>query len=227
MHKSIRAAAVATAALLAVGVSAPSSLAAPHAHAKHHAAHVKTAHTKSAHANTGHGKAAAEQRKADRAQAKLAREAARKERAIARNVRDFRFHGIAADQVATVKANADADVAGLQTFAGQAAAATTLTDVRAVAAQVHAVRPEGYLILENELRRAGRLQAQVDAALAADPTAAVTDVTTSLQSAVDKALAYHATDGKAVLRSIRADLAAAATALEALTGASDPTTPTP
>lgn len=222
MKKSIRAAAVATAALLALGVTAPSSFAATHAHARHHAAHAKAGHT------TTHGKATADQRRVDRAQAKLAREAARKERLIAHNVRDWRFHGIAADQAATVKANADADVAGLQDVVGQAAAATTLTDVRTVAEKVHAVRPEGYVILENELRQAAQLQQQVDAALAADPTAAVDPATTALQSAVDKALAYHATDGKAALRSIRADLATAAAALEALAaGTTDPTTPTP
>ncbi len=213
INKSTRVAAVATGAVLAFGLSAPSSFAAPHVHAAHvHAAHVHGAHA--------HGKAAAAAaRHVARVAVQVAREAARKERALQRFTADARFTGIAADQKATVQGNAQADHDALAALAGDAAAASTLADVRTVAAKVRAYRPVGYVVLENELRGAAALQAQADALAATDPTSTTpAQVAALLQPAVDTALGYHSSDAWSTLRQVQQDLNGAAALLPASTG---------
>ena len=202
IKNSTRVAALATAAVLALGLGAPSSFAAPHAHPVHATAHGKTAH----------GKTAAQARRADRAATQVARQAARKERALLLFTRDARFHGIAGDQKTTVQGNAQADHDALAALADDAAAATTVADVQAVAAQVRAYRPVGYVVVENRLRHAAQLQAGADALTATDPTTA-TQAGTLVQSAVDKALAYHSSDAWSTLREIQQDLNGAAALL--------------
>ncbi len=218
INKSTRVAAVATGAVLAFGLSAPSSFASPHA-AKHA---VHAAHTHAAHA---HGKAAAAAaRHAARVAVHVAREAARKERALQLFTADARFAGIADDQKTTVQGNAQADHDALAALAGDAAAATTLADVRSVAAKVRAFQPVGYVVLENELREAAALQSQADALAAADPTSATPgQVAALVQPAVDEALAYHSSDPRSTLRQVQQDLEAAAALLPDSTGTTDGT----
>ncbi len=171
-------------------------------------------------------------RRLARTQTRVARAVTRKDRALTRTVRDWRLRALSTETADAVRSHVAEDQVTLAGFGAEAAAATTATDVRAAAAEVRSVRPEGYLILENELRQASRLQARVDAMLAADPAAATGDVSTLLASALDKATAYRSTDPKSALRSIRRDLSAAGDLLDTLeqsgtTTTTDPTTTDP
>lgn len=208
---SVRALALSAAAVLAFGVSAPATFAKPAtdhgAAAGHGKGHAETAHGKAAHAdrtNSTH-KLAVAGKQLDKLSARL-------DRALTRVVRDQRLHGIDATSAATLKTNAAADQAELdQAVAAAKAAPAAGSGVGEALATLRSARPEGYLIVENQLRRVSKLQAQLTAAApaptgtastattVADPSATLTDV-------VAKALAWSAFDGKAPLVEIRAEL---------------------
>ena len=214
MKMSTRALVAAVSATIAFGFATPQVWAAPHS-GHGHAAHA-TAHGKGSHG----AKAAGTDHKLTNAQKKIAREAARKDRALERSVTDRRLSHLSAETADAVRANVAEDRTSLAALATGAAAATTAEDLSATATLVHAVRPEGYRIVVNRLGRAARLQAKIDAADPAVDTAAAQAL---VDSAVTKALAYRASDPRAALRAIQSDLNAAAAAL----AATDDTTDTP
>jgi hypothetical protein len=128
--------------------------------------------------------------------AKLAREVAHKDAALARVPRTLvRLDPAAAAQVAAHVAADRAALAGLTTWA-----------------EVRAVRPEVYAWSVNSLRRADRLQAAVGAS--ADSTAQ-DQAGTALEAAVTQLLGLGATSSKGALAAAKASLRKAATLAEA------------
>lgn len=89
-----------------------------------------------------------------------------KDRALARVVREVARKEIAVGQ-AEVLANVAADRAALDALRAASVSATTVAEVRALSAQVHAVRPEVYAVVVNGLRQASRFQELVAANAAA------------------------------------------------------------
>jgi hypothetical protein len=177
---------LATAALVAitagsVGLSAPAALAKPgHQHGS-------TTHQ--------HGPATHGSHRLSNAQRQVQREVARKDSQLSR-VLDF--HGytvLGADDAAAVSANVAADQAALAALGDQVAATTSVDEVRAMARQVHAVRPPAYHLNINDLRRAARVQSTLadvttllaDLSAAADALEAQGVDVTLLRAAIDAA----------------------------------------
>ena len=188
MKNSTRALTAALAAGLAFGVAAPQSFAKPGAHGLSVTVHGSGAHGKSAATQTAtadttattttttvHGKAAAaKQHKSAHLTAKALREAARKQKALTRVVKPTRLAHLTDEWAAALKSNVAEDQAGLDAFVATLSDQAVTADAAAAAvAGIHAVRPEGYLVVENQLRHAARLLAEIGTA----PTAPVTDPT--------------------------------------------------
>jgi hypothetical protein len=177
MKNFTRALTAALAAGLAFGVATPQSFAKPGAHGLS-----ATVHGQSATATTEHGKAAtAEQHKSAHLAAKALREAARKDQALARVVRPSRLAHLTDEWAAALQSNVAEDQAGLDTYVATLSDQDVTAEAAAAAvAGIHAVRPEGYLVVENQLRHAARLLAEIGTAPTdpvTDPTAPVTDPT--------------------------------------------------
>jgi hypothetical protein len=240
MKNFTRALTAALAAGLAFGVATPQSFAKPGAHGLS-----ATVHGQSATATTEHGKAAtAKQHKSAHLAAKALREAARKDQALTRVVRPSRLAHLTDEWAAALQSNAAEDQAGLDTYVATLSDQDVTAEAAAAAvAGIHAVRPEGYLVVENQLRHAARLLAEIGTAPTdptapvtdptapvtdptapvTDPTAPVTDPSALVASAVEKALAYRADHPKSELRAIQRDLAAAEAALDGTDDTTDGT----
>lgn len=90
----------------------------------------------------------------------VASQAATKDAALVRAVRAVTRAGVAVG-AEDVLANIAADRLALAGLAADAAAATTVTDVRLVGDQVRAVRPETYSVVVNGLRQAAAFEIRV------------------------------------------------------------------
>ena len=235
MKNSTRALTAALAAGLAFGVAAPQSFAKPGAHGPGVTVHGSGAHGKSAatqtdaaDATTIHGKAAsAKEHKSAHHAAKALREAARKQKALTRVVKPSRLARLTDEWAAALKSNVAEDQAAIDGFVATLSDQATTPDAAAAAvAGIHAVRPEGYLVVENQLRHAARMLTEIGTAPTApvtDPTAPVADPAALVASAVEKALDYRADDSKSELRAIQRELAAAAAALAGTDDTTDDT----
>jgi hypothetical protein len=228
MKNITRALTAALAAGLAFGVAAPQSFAKPGGHGIG-----VTVHGHSATAKTEHGKAAAaKQHKSAQLTAKALREAARKDQALSRAVRPSRLAHLTDEWTTALKSNVAEDRAGLDAFVATLGDQSATAEASAAAvAGIHAGRPEGYLVVENQLRHAARLLAEIGASPTApvtDPSAPATGTATNdpaalVASAVEKALAYRADHPKSELRAIQRDLAAAEAALDGTDDTTDGT----
>lgn len=100
-------------------------------------------------------------------------EIARKDVALVRVVKDSRLRHLDATTAGTIRANATADRAALATLKSSVSAATTVADVRSVAAKLKLVRPEVYNLAVNAATKAVYVQSRVarNAAKIADLTA--------------------------------------------------------
>lgn len=127
----------------------PASAAAGHAHAA--SSHAKPG--KPVPSNPADKRLAAEKRA-------VASQVATKDAALARAVRNVTRAGLAVG-AEDVLANLAADRLALAGLAAEAAAATTVTDVRLVGDQVRAVRPETYSVVVNGLRQAAAFETRV------------------------------------------------------------------
>ncbi|MGZ6804662.1 MAG: hypothetical protein ACXVFU_16580 [Nocardioidaceae bacterium] len=210
---------------LALGLGVASADAAPHA-GHGHTAHV--ALRGGSHGATAHGKSV-DHRTAQAAR-KIARDVARKDAALARTVTDQRLAPLDPTTADAVRANVAEDRAALAALGTAAAAATTPDELAAVVAQVRTVRPEGYLLVVNQLRHLAGIQAALDTAVATATASGVTLDPTAVQALVDSAttaaLDYRASDAWSTLRTVQADIVAAQDALDALTASSTDTTGT-
>ena len=104
-----------------------------------------------------HGQAAQGDRRLAVEQRKVATQVRVKDAALARAVRTVTRASLAVGE-AEVLSNIAADRIVLADLNAAAAGATTVTDVRAVGAQVKAVRPEAYTLVVNGLRRAAHYE---------------------------------------------------------------------
>jgi hypothetical protein len=241
LKRSILAAAT-VAALTAgtIGIAAPAALADPPAGTHGPSTHPHGPGTHGSHQLTN-------------AQRKVQREVTRKDAQLAKVSTFHSFGALSTDDAAAVTANITADQAALAALGDQAAAATTVDEVRTVAAQVHAVRPQVYLLAVSKVRQADRFEAKLLAAqttltdLLAQATALGLDVT-AVQTALDDAVATTTAAGDLVLaltatsshEDVQAALAAVAdaaqawstvaeqveTVLDAIGTSTDPTDPT-
>jgi hypothetical protein len=180
MKNSTRALTAALAAGLAFGVAAPQSIAKPGGHGLGATAHGSGAHGKSAatktglaESTTGHGKSnVAKQQRSAHLAVKAAREAARKQNALARAVKSPRLAHLTDEWAAALAANVAEDQGKLKAFVAalsdQSPTAEAFNDA---ITGIRAMRPEGYLIVENQLRHAARLLAEIGTA----PTTPVPD----------------------------------------------------
>ena len=99
------------------------------------------------------------------------------------------------DDATAVASNVATDRDALAALGDQAAATTTVDELRAVASQVHAVRPPAYHLNINDLRRTEKVQAALDEATAlladlstaADALEAQGVDVTALRAAIDAA----------------------------------------
>jgi hypothetical protein len=179
-----------------LGATAPAALAKPPVdHGTH--GHGTTTH--------GHGHADHGNHQLQKAQRKVQREITRKDRKLASVLTFHGFEVLGADDAATVSANVATDRATLAGLGEQAAAATTLDEVRAIAAQVKALNPATYLVAVNKLRHADAASNE-----AADLTASIADL--SARADALEAAGVDVTDVRAGLDAATTSLADAVTA---------------
>jgi hypothetical protein len=88
-------------------------------------------------------------------------EIARQDVALVRVVKDSRLRHLDATTAGTIRANATADRAGLAALKNSTSAATTVAEVRSVAAKVKLVRPEVYNLAVNAATKAAWIQTTV------------------------------------------------------------------
>lgn len=198
--------AAALTAAVALGVTAPVASAAPKA------AHARTEH-KAVKAHKTH-KAAKADRALAGAQRRLSREVARKDAYLGRLARAHKVVRLADDVETAVVLNITGDRTDLTTLKSSFAASSG-DDLRALAREVHKVRPEVYNTIVNQLRVATWLQ----------PRAAALPEAGDLAALIETLEGYDATTSRADLRAAQRVLAKVQTAVEE--AGSDPSTQTP
>jgi hypothetical protein len=199
MNRISRAAvATAMAAAVALGASAPAAVAGPPEHAK------------GAHAKAGKAEKAKGPAKVDRLSAQLERrldrQISRKHAFLTRIAGSDRLANLGAN-AELVKTNVTADLTALTGLTVAVDAATTVGELKELAADVRAVRPEVYNRIISQVRRATAMQA-----LAVE----VPEAASLLAGALDTLAAFSATTPRSELRAMQSVLAQAAALLEAV-----------
>lgn len=202
----------ALAATVALGMAAPAAVAAPKA------AHTKVDHKSAkAHKHVKTQRVTKSDRRLTAEQRRVAKTATIKVRHLER-VAGWNKLVRLADTAArdAVLANIGGDVAELEGLKAGAAGATleALTGLRA---EVRKLRPEVYYTVVNDLRWAGRLDAALTAATAADPAlAAELDAAAAkVDAVVDMLMTYDADTTRAELRAAKRALTSVAITLAA------------
>lgn len=211
MKNTTRAATVALAAALALGITSPAATARPgHGGGK-------PDHSDVVKPPKGDRKFAIEQRNA-------LTQISRLDKQVTKAVVESRVGRLVpvneVDVRTAVLDNAAADRAELADVAATVRAAAPGFDFRALRDDLRGVRPENYRIVTNALRQAAEIAA------AAEALGGSVDVDTAVDAAVAQAVLVTARSPKAELASIFAHLADAEAALEALQTPEDPEEPT-
>ncbi|ABL83946.1 hypothetical protein [Nocardioides sp. JS614] len=150
-------------------------------------------------------------------ESKVCNQIARIDAALTRVEHASAMHRLDADVRAEVRANIDADQSALADLSVQVSTADTVSEVRAIRAEVLAYRTVVYAQAVAALNAADDLAEQVDGSredfsLDLSVLAMLDTAQASVDASVDGAVSLSATSGQAEVRAVQADLRAAARA---------------